>query len=78
MPQVTIYTTPTCGFCHQAKAFFQEKNVEYTEYDVSTDVTKAEEMVRKTGQLGVPVIVIGEDVIIGFDQPRVASLLGIV
>ena len=75
---VTIYTTPTCHFCKLAKDFFAEKNVTYTAYDVSTDAEKREEMIQMTGQLGVPVIVIGEDVMVGFDREKVAGKLGIV
>ncbi len=77
MKQVTIYTTPTCHFCKLAKEFFAEKNVEYTAYDVSTDAEKREEMINMTGQLGVPVIKIGEDLMVGFDREKVATKLGI-
>jgi glutaredoxin-like YruB-family protein len=74
---VTIYTTPTCHFCQLAKEFFAEKNVQYTAYDVSTDAAKRDEMINMTGQLGVPVIVIGEDIMVGFDREKVAGKLGI-
>jgi len=74
---VTIYTTPTCHFCQMAKEFFAEKDVKYTAYDVSTDATKRDEMIQMTGQLGVPVIVIGEDVMVGFDREKIAGKLGI-
>ncbi|OGC88334.1 NrdH-redoxin [Candidatus Adlerbacteria bacterium RIFOXYC1_FULL_48_26] len=77
MKPVTIYTTPTCHFCKLAKEFFAEKNVEYTAYDVSTDAEKREEMINLTGQLGVPVIKIGEDLMVGFDREKVAGKLGI-
>jgi len=75
--QVTIYSTPTCHFCEMAKEFFAEKGVEYTGYDVSTDAAKREEMIQLTGQLGVPVIVIGEDMMVGFDRAKIAAKLGI-
>lgn len=74
---VTVYSTPTCAFCHMAKEFFNEKGVEFTEYDVAADEAKRNEMVEKTGQMGVPVIVIGEETIVGFDQARIAELLGL-
>jgi glutaredoxin 3 len=74
---VTIYTTPTCHFCKLAKEFFAEKNVQYTAYDVSTDAEKREEMIGLTGQLGVPVIQIGEDIMVGFDREKIAGKLGI-
>ena len=77
MQNVTIYTTPTCHFCKMAKDFFAEKNVQYTAYDVSTDAAKREEMIQMTGQLGVPVIVVGDSVMVGFDRERVAGKLGI-
>lgn len=75
--QVTIYSTPTCHFCHMAKDFFTEKGVEFTNYDVSTDLAKRQEMIDMTEQMGVPVIRIGDDVVIGFDKPKIAQLLGI-
>jgi len=60
-----------------AKKFFQEKSIEYAEFDVSSDREKADEMVRKSGQMGVPVIEIGDEIIVGFDKARISSLLGI-
>lgn len=77
MAQVTIYSTPTCHFCHLAKEFFAENNVEYTEYNVAEDIEKRKEMVEKTGQLGVPVITIDENIIVGFDEEKIASLVGV-
>ena len=77
MKPVTIYSTPTCHFCQLAKAFFAEKGVQYTNYDVSTDAAKREEMIQLTGQLGVPVIKIGDDIMVGFDRARLADKLGI-
>ena len=74
---VTIYSTPTCHFCHMAKEFFTEKGVQFTAYDVASDATKRQEMIQMTGQLGVPVIVIGDDVMVGFDRGRLAQKLGI-
>ncbi|HMP85535.1 MAG TPA: glutaredoxin domain-containing protein, partial [Candidatus Paceibacterota bacterium] len=58
MSKVKIYSTPTCTYCQLAKQFFGQNGVEYTEYDVAEDVVKRQEMVEKTGQMGVPVIVI--------------------
>ena len=72
---VKIYTTPTCGYCHQAKRFLAERGVVYIEYDVSQDRAAADEMVRLTGHMGVPVIVIDGEVVIGFDRPRLEQLL---
>lgn len=75
MKKVTIYSTPTCVYCEIAKEFFKEKGVEYTEYDVSVDTEKRQEMVEKSGQMGVPVILIGEDMIVGFDKEKVSEIL---
>ncbi|HVZ75727.1 MAG TPA: glutaredoxin family protein [Candidatus Paceibacterota bacterium] len=74
---VTIYSTPTCHFCQMAKEFFAEKGVKYTAYDVASDAQKRAEMVELTGQLGVPVIVINGDIMIGFSRDRLAQKLGI-
>ena len=75
--QVTIYSTATCHFCQLAKAFFDENNVEYTNVDVGADQEKAREMVEKSGQMGVPVIFVGEEMVIGFDEARLRDLLGL-
>ncbi len=75
--KVTIYSTPTCHFCHLSKEFFKANNVEYTDYDVASDLEKRKEMVDRSGQMGVPVIFIDDDMIIGFDQQRITSLLGL-
>ena len=75
--QVVIYSTPTCHFCQQAKEFFKENNVEYTEHDVAADQAKAQEMVQKSGQMGVPVIFVGEDMTIGFDEGKLREQLGL-
>lgn len=77
MKNVTIYTTPTCHFCQMAKEFFAEKSVAYTAYDVTQDASKREEMIQMTGQLGVPVIVIGDSIMVGFDRTKIADKLGI-
>jgi len=72
---VTIYSTPVCHFCQAAKEFFKENNVEFTEHDVASDADKRTEMIEMTGQMGVPVIQIGDDVVIGFDEEKVKELL---
>lgn len=77
MKNVTIYSTPSCHFCHAAKEFFTENNIEFTDHDVSSDSEKRQEMVQKSGQMGVPVIFIDDEMIVGFDEPKVKSLLGI-
>ena len=72
--EVTIYTTPTCPWCHKAKAWFRDKKIRYKEVDVTTDKRGVEEMVRISGQTGVPVIVVGGEVIVGFNQNRLNEI----
>jgi glutaredoxin 3 len=73
---IKIYTTPTCGYCKMAKKYLSERGIQYIEYDVARDKKAADEMVNLTGQMGVPVIVLDGQVIIGFDRPRLEQLLG--
>ena len=75
MAQVKIYTTPTCSFCKMAKAFFTDNQIAYEEKDVTQDSEAREEMIKKSGQLGVPVIDVGGELVIGFDKPRLKELL---
>lgn len=75
--KVAIYTTPTCGYCRMAKEFFKDNNIAYSEYDVATDAEKRNEMVEMTGQLGVPVITIDDNAIVGFNKPKLVELLGL-
>jgi glutaredoxin-like YruB-family protein len=75
---VTIYSTPTCHFCQAAKVFFNEHDVKYTEVNVAEDAAKRQEMIEMTGQMGVPVIRIENDVIVGFDEAKLKELLGVV
>lgn len=75
--KVTIYSTPTCPFCIRTKQFLKDNNVQFTDYDVGQDQEKAQEMMRKTGQMGVPVIDVEGQIIIGFDKERIKEALGI-
>ncbi len=77
MKNVTIYSTPTCHYCNMAKDYFNENAVKYSAFDVSTDLAKRKEMMEKSGQLGVPVIVIDEEVVVGFNKSKLAELLNI-
>jgi glutaredoxin-like YruB-family protein len=72
---VTLYTTPTCTYCRKAKSYFRENRIPFSEYDVSRDQRRAEEMVRKSGQMGVPVIDVNGRVIVGFNQPEIEKAL---
>ena len=75
--QVTIYSTPTCHFCHAAKEFFDANKIAYTDHNVATDLEKRKEMVEKSGQMGVPVITIGDQLTVGFDEDRLKELLAV-
>lgn len=79
MKKVTIYTTPTCAYCKMAKDYFVQNNVDYTELDVAKDLKAQQDMIKKSGQLGVPVIVIsddkGEKLLIGYNKGRLEELL---
>jgi glutaredoxin 3 len=75
MSQVTIYSTPSCHFCHAAKEMFQANNVAFTDYNVAADLPRRQEMIQKSGQMGVPVILVDNEVVVGFDEERLRELL---
>ncbi len=75
MKKVVIYSTPTCVYCRMAKDFFQKNGIAYEEHDVAADAKAREEMFAKSHQMGVPVIDVGGEVIIGFDKKTLESLL---
>lgn len=77
MKKVTIYSTPMCVYCHTAKNFLNDKKIKFEEFNVATNLEKRKEMVDKSGQLGVPVIVVGDEIIVGFDEERISELLNI-
>ena len=77
MKKVSIYTTPSCVYCKQAKEFFKENKVEYEEFDVTTDAENRKVMVEKSGQMGVPVIFIDDEMMVGFDRAKLTELLGL-
>ena len=77
MANVTIYTTPTCVYCKMTKNFFLEHNIQYTEKNVVGDAQAREQMIQKSGQMGVPVIDIDGELVVGFDQERLSKLLHI-
>ena len=74
---VKVYSTPTCPYCKMAKKFLQDNNVVFEDIDVSNDRQKAEEMIKKSGQMGVPVLDIDGTIIIGFDKDVIKQALGI-
>lgn len=75
--EVEIYSTPSCHFCAMAKAFLQAHEIAYTEYNVAADPDKRNEMIAKSGQMGVPVIVIDNNLIVGYNKPKIMGLLGV-
>lgn len=77
MPKVKVYTTPACVYCELLKQYLQEHGIEFEAIDVSQDEKAAEEMVQKSGQMGVPVVEIDGEVIVGFDKKKIAGLLNI-
>ncbi len=75
--KVKIYSTPTCFYCQKAKEFFVKNNIKYEEMNVAEDAKAREEMVKKSHQMGVPVIEIGHEIIVGFDRIALEEVLGL-
>ena len=75
--KVRVYSTSTCPYCHRAKQFLKDNNIEFEDVDVAADKEKAEEMVQKTGQMGVPVLDIDGEIIVGFDKEKIEQALGL-
>lgn len=76
-PKVIMFSTPTCSFCNTAKRYFREKNIRFKDVDVSRDEKAALDMKRKTGQTGVPVILINNRPVVGFDKSKINRMLNI-
>ena len=76
-PAVTIYSADWCAFCHAAKDYLKKKGIDYTEKNVEENIQYAQESVSKSGQMGIPVLDINGQIIIGFDRPRIDSALGL-
>ena len=76
-PNILIYSTPTCPWCHKVKDYLKSKNIAFTDYNVAEDQTKAEEAIHKSGQMGVPVIDINGIIILGFDKTKIDQTLGL-
>ncbi|MBD3281874.1 NrdH-redoxin [Candidatus Uhrbacteria bacterium] len=72
---ITIYTTPTCPYCKLAKDYFKDRDITYKEIDVAADPAAANEMVKKSGQMGVPVIEIGDEIVVGWNESAVEEIL---
>lgn len=77
MENVIVYSTPSCPYCRMTKQYLEEQNIPYQEVDVASSQKAAQEMVGKSGQLGVPVIDVGGKIIVGFNRPKINEALGI-
>jgi len=77
MPKIIIYSTPTCPYCVAAKEYLRAHNFEFEDVDVGIDPSRAQEMIEKSGQMGVPVIQIDDKIIIGFDKVAIDQALNI-
>lgn len=75
MADITVYTTPTCAFCHATKQYLKSKNIAFNEVDLSHEPNAAQILIDKSGQLGVPVIDVSGTVVVGFDRSRLDILL---
>jgi glutaredoxin-like YruB-family protein len=74
---VKVFSTPTCPYCHMAKAYLKQKNVLFEDIDVAQDRAQAMQMVQRSGQMGVPQLWIDNAVVVGFDRPEINRLLGL-
>jgi glutaredoxin-like YruB-family protein len=74
-PRVIVFSTPTCSFCNMAKKYFREKGIQFKDVDVSRDPAAARDMIRRSGQQGVPVIDIGGRIVVGFDRAKIDRYL---
>ena len=75
--RVIVFSTPTCSYCNMAKQYFRRNKIRFKDVDVSRDPAAARDLVRRTGQMGVPVIDINGKYIVGFDKPQINRLLDI-
>jgi glutaredoxin 3 len=75
--QVKVYSTPTCPYCIRAKQFLKDNQIAFTDVDVSGNEEAADEMIKKSGQMGVPVLEIEGEIIVGFDKTRIVQALGL-
>jgi glutaredoxin-like YruB-family protein len=77
MPKVKVYSTPICPWCHRVKEFLKENNVEFEDINVAENREAAQEMIEKSGQMGVPVVEIDEEIIVGFDEAKLRKALNL-
>lgn len=76
MPNVKVYSTPTCPYCRQAKDYLKEKGIDFADLNVATDIEARNEMVKKSGQMGVPVIDFDDNIVVGFNRTKLDQLIG--
>ncbi|HOV47180.1 MAG: glutaredoxin family protein [Anaerolineae bacterium] len=76
-PRVIVFSTPTCPYCQAAKRYLQQRGVPFEDEDVSQNMIAAQYMVQRSGQQGVPVIQVGNEIVVGFDRARLDALLGL-
>lgn len=74
--EIIIYSTPSCHYCQMAKAFFQNNQIAYKDYNVAEDAEKRQEMIEMTGQMGVPVIKVGDEILVGFSEGKIREMIG--
>lgn len=77
MAKVKVYSTPTCPYCTMAKEFLKENKIEYEEINIAANQEAANEMVEKSGQMGVPVIMVDDKIIVGFDKEEIKKALNL-
>ncbi|MEK6568604.1 MAG: glutaredoxin family protein [Candidatus Omnitrophota bacterium] len=75
MPEVTVYSTPSCSYCIRLKSYLNQKGINFTNIDVSSDAQSLEKMISLSGQMGVPVININGEIVVGFDKDKIDALL---
>lgn len=75
MKKVIVYSTPTCIYCRMLKDWLKKNSIPFADYDLSQDAERREEVIKKTGQMAVPVIEIDDEIIIGFDKKKLSELL---
>ena len=77
MADIKIYSTPTCVYCRMTREFLDQHSIPYTDFNVAQDAERRDEMIQRSGQMGVPVIDVDGQLIIGFDKARLMTLLGL-
>ncbi len=77
LPRIIVFSTPSCTYCNAVKSYFRQKGIRFKDVDISRDTAAARDMMRRSGQMGVPVVDIGGKIVIGFDRPKIDKYLGI-